>query len=173
MSLSQKKQWKPKPLHYLCNVYYNVHLCTLCFRWACMFGIMSGSFFLQTLAFPSLWSIKSVHKTLSQNFWGSSPILLANEWFASSGVASVLLFMKSSANSRLWYLHSCPLEVVADVSNICFRGLSLQLSQCFCRQLLMFSLIYPFKVCYLVHQWFLSSSGDSKWLYLLLAVFVQ
>ncbi len=72
----------------------------LCFRWACMFGIMSGSFFLQTLTFPSLWSIKSVHKTLSQNFWGSSPILLANEWFASSGVASVLLFMKSSANSR-------------------------------------------------------------------------
>ncbi len=62
----------------------------LCFRWACMFGIMSRSFFLQTLAFPSLWSIKSVHKTLSQNFWGSSPILLANEWFASSGVASVL-----------------------------------------------------------------------------------
>ncbi len=112
---------KPKPLHYLCNVYYNVHLCTLCFRWACMFGIMSRSFFLQTLAFPSLWSIKSVHKTLSQNFWGSSPILLANEWFASSGVASVLLFMKSSANSRLWYLHSCPLEVVADVTNSCFR----------------------------------------------------
>ncbi len=93
----------------------------LCFRWACMFGIMSRSFFLQTLAFPSLWSIKSVHKTLSQNFWGSSPILLANEWFASSGVASVLLFMKSSANSRLWYLHSCPLEVVADVTNSCFR----------------------------------------------------
>ncbi len=30
----------------------------LCFRWACMFGIMSRSFFLQTLAFPSLWSIK-------------------------------------------------------------------------------------------------------------------
>ncbi len=87
----------------------------LCFRWACMFWIMSRSFFLQTLAFPSLWSIKSVHKTLSQNFWGLSPILLANEWFASSGVASVLLFMKSSANSRLWYLHSCPLEVVADV----------------------------------------------------------
>ncbi len=93
----------------------------LCFRWACMFGIMSRSFFLPTLAFPSLWSIKSVHKTLSQNFWGSSPILLANEWFASSGVASVLLFMKSSANSRLWYLHSCPLEVVADVTNSCFR----------------------------------------------------
>ncbi len=87
----------------------------LCFRWACMFGIMSRSLFLQTLAFPSLWSIKSVHKT-----WGSSPILLANEWFASSGVASVLLFMKSSANSRLWYLHSCPLEVVADVTNSCF-----------------------------------------------------
>ncbi len=98
-----------------------LHLCTLCFRWACMFGIMSRSFFLQTLAFPSLWSIKSVHKTLSQNFWGSSPILLANEWFASSGVASVLLFMKSSANSRLWYLHSCPLEVVADFTNSCFR----------------------------------------------------
>ncbi len=118
MSLSQKKRWKPKPLHYLCNVYYNVHLC---FRWACMFGIMSRSFFLQTLAFPSLWSIKSVHKTSSQNFWGLSPILLANEWFASSGVASVLLFMKSSANSRLWYIHSCPLEVVADVTNSCFR----------------------------------------------------
>ncbi len=66
-----------------------------------MFGIMSRSFFLQTLAFPSLWSIKSVHKTLSQNFLGLSPILLANEWFASSGVASVLFFMKSSANSRL------------------------------------------------------------------------
>ncbi len=64
---------------------------------------------------------KSVHKTLSLNFWSSSPILLANEWFASSGVASVLLFMKSSANSRLWYLHSCPLEVVADVTNSCFR----------------------------------------------------
>ncbi len=93
----------------------------LCFRWACMFGIMSRSFFLPTLAFPSLWSIKSVHKTLSQNFWGSSPILLANEWFASPGVASVLLFMKSSANSRLWYLHSCPLKVVADVTNSCFR----------------------------------------------------
>ncbi len=93
----------------------------LCFRWACMFGIMSRSFFLQTLAFPSLWSIKSVHKTLSQNFRGSSPILLANEWFASSGVASVLLFMKSSANSRLWYLHYCSLEVVADVTSSCFR----------------------------------------------------
>ncbi len=77
--------------------------------------------FSPNLAFPSLWSIKSVHKTLSQNFWGSSPILLANEWFASPGVASVLLFMKSSANSRLWYLHSCPLEVVADVTNSCFR----------------------------------------------------
>ncbi len=52
----------------------------------------------------------------------------------------------------------------------CCWCLSLQLSQCFCRQLLMFSLIYPFEVCYLVHQWFLSSSGDSKWLYLLLIV---
>ncbi len=31
----------------------------------------------------------------------------------------------------------------------------------------------PVKVCYLVHQWFLSSSGNSKWLYLLLPVFVQ
>ncbi len=104
----------------MCTIMYTcVH--TLCFRRACMFGIMSGSFFLQTLAFPSLWSIKSVHKTLSQNFWGSSPILLANEWFASSGVASVLLFMESSANSRLWYLHFCPLEVVADVTNSCFR----------------------------------------------------
>ncbi len=84
-------------------------------------GSWADPFFLQTLAFPSLWSIKSVHKTLSQNFCGSSPILLANEWFASSGVASVLLFIKSSANSRLWYLHSCPLEVVADVTNSWFR----------------------------------------------------
>ncbi len=111
MSLSQKKAMKAQA----------ITLPPLCFRWACMFGIMSRSFFLQTLAFPSLWSIKSVHKTLSQNFWGLSPILLANEWFASSGVASVLLFMKFSENSRLWYLHSCPLEVVADVTNSCFR----------------------------------------------------
>ncbi len=130
MSLSQKKWWKPKPLHYLHCVSDEL---------VCL-GSWADPFFLQTLAFPSLWSIKSVHKTLSQNFWGLSPILLANEWFASSDVASVL---------------------------------SLQLSQCFCRQLLMFSLIYPFEVCYLVHQWFLSSSGDFKWLYLLLPVFLQ
>ncbi len=90
----------------------------LCFRWACMFGIMSRSFFLQTLAFPSLWSIKSVHNILSQNIWGSSPILLSNEWFASSGVASVLLFMKSSSvdcdtfTPALWRLLLMSLTVV-------------------------------------------------------------
>ncbi len=142
----------------------------LFFRWACMFGIMSRSFFLQTLAFPSLWFIKSVHKTLSLNFWSSSPILLANEWFASSGVASVLLFMKSSANSRLWYFHSWRLLLMS---------LTVVLGSFFTAVTMFLSstadvfLDLPVEVCYLVHQWFLSSSGDSKWLYLLLPVFVQ
>ncbi len=141
----------------------------LCFRWACMFGNMSRSFFLQTLAFPSLWSIKSVHKTLSQKFWGSSPILLTNEWFASSGVASVLLFMKSSANSRLWYLHSCLWRLLL-MSLTVVLGSFFTAVTMFLSSTADVSLIYPFEVCYLVHHWFLSSSGDSKWLYLLLPV---
>lgn len=65
------------------------------------------------------------------------------------------------------HLHSCPLEVVADVIHSCFRVfLSSQFSQCFCLHLLLFSLIYLyFNICYFVHQWFLFPSGYSQWLY--------
>ncbi len=62
-----------------------------------MFGIMSRSFFLQTLAFPSLWSIKPCPRIFEARLL----FFLLMSGFASSGVASVLLFMKSSVNSRL------------------------------------------------------------------------
>ncbi len=96
MSLSQKKRCKPKPWHYL--------------------QCVSDELVNFSLSITLVKVVSSVYKTLFQNFWGSCRFFLANGWFAS-----VLLFMKSSANSRLWCIHSFALEGVADVTNRCFR----------------------------------------------------
>ena len=67
--------------------------------------------------------------------------------------------------SALWRLLVMSLTVV-----LCFFFTALTMS---CHQLLMFSFVYQLDICCWVHQWFLSSSGHSKWLYWLWSMFVQ
>ena len=41
----------------------------------------------------------------------------SDEWFASCGIASILLLYNSS-NRWLWYLHPCPVEIVMSLTDI-------------------------------------------------------
>lgn len=108
MSPSQQKPCDPKPLH---------HLQGLIFVWD-----NEQILFPQTSDFQSHSFLFLVHKTLSQSIWRLS-LYFFLFFLLISGLHLVVmrvyfLFMKSSAKSRLWYLHSCPLVVVV---NSCLR----------------------------------------------------
>lgn len=99
-------------------------------------------------------------------------ILLADEWFASRGMASLFLVSKFF---RRWIIITVPLPCGEWwwCHWLLFWCFSSQLSQCFCLQLLLFSLADLFDVCCSVHQYYLYFSRHSKLLYWLCPMFVQ
>ena len=80
---------------------------------------------------------------------------------------SILLLSESSLNGWLRYLHPYPVEIVCDVTDWC-RGV-LQLSQCFCHQLL-FSLV---NLSVAQYSLFLYISAYTRLLYKLSPMLVQ
>ena len=132
--------------------------------------ICFGSHFSTLWPFLYVILVSSVHKTLFQNFCGSSHLLIltTEEWLASCGTASTWFLSESSSNGWLRYLHPCPVELVFDVTEWCFG-----VSQCFCHQLLLFSSVDLSDVSCSVCPQFLSFSVHSKFLYKLSAMLVQ
>lgn len=74
------------------------------------------------------------------------PIRLQSKWSES---CVVVLFL----DDRFWYFYPCPVKVVGDVVDLSL-GLSLQLSQCFWDQLLLFFFTDLCDVWQLIHKWF-------------------
>ena len=132
------------------------------------FGSRADPFFLYTLSFPSLpyrliW-VWSVHKTLLQNFCGSS-LYFANcnltfrFVLLMSGLHVVKLPCRCSRSLEIGWDPFTPALWTLWCHWLMFWGFSLQLSQCVCHQLLSFSLVDLFDVCCSVCQRFLSISG--------------
>ena len=137
--------------------------------WIISRSLLSPHFGLSiTLVEVFSWPRQSI-KLCSRTFVASAHlcsfcllIVTTGEWFASHGIASILLFSKSSSNGWLRYLHPCPMEMVCDVTDWCSE-VFLHVAQCFCHQLLLFSLFDLLYVCCSVRQRCLSFSEHWCW----------
>lgn len=123
----------------------------ICFAsWACFFLHNSACLSLwQRLSFVSklLWLIS----ILACEFQSGLAFLIGDEWLWSCSMAFIFLLLEVFLKRWMWYLHSCPAEVISDVRDGWFWDF-LHSSHKVCHQLVLFTLVNLFDVWLLVYS---------------------